>query len=148
VKVYLDNCCYNRPYDDQTQLKISLEAQAKLHIQDLIKEGKLHLVSSYMSIYECSKNPYEMRRSSIMSFMENYTKIFVSEAEEATIDTMARQIMETGVKYKDACHVASAIYAGSDFFISTDIRLLKYKSDKILLMSPIDFIALKEVEDL
>jgi len=29
LKIYLDNCCYNRPYDDQSQLKVSLEAQAK-----------------------------------------------------------------------------------------------------------------------
>ncbi len=32
LKIYLDNCCYNRPYDDQSQLKVSLEAQAKLEI--------------------------------------------------------------------------------------------------------------------
>ena len=25
MKIYLDNCCYNRPYDDQSQLRISLE---------------------------------------------------------------------------------------------------------------------------
>ena len=31
LKVYLDNCCYNRPYDDQSQLRISLETQAKLY---------------------------------------------------------------------------------------------------------------------
>ena len=36
VKIYLDNCCYNRPYDDQNQLKIELETKAKLYIQDLI----------------------------------------------------------------------------------------------------------------
>ena len=29
-KVYLDNCCYNRPYDDQTQLRIELETKAKI----------------------------------------------------------------------------------------------------------------------
>ena len=37
IKIYLDNCCYNRPFDDQTYLKISLEAQAKLQIQSDIK---------------------------------------------------------------------------------------------------------------
>ena len=25
MKVYLDNCCYNRPYDDQNSLSVSLE---------------------------------------------------------------------------------------------------------------------------
>ena len=28
LKIYLDNCCYNRPFDDLTQEKISLESKA------------------------------------------------------------------------------------------------------------------------
>lgn len=30
--IYLDNCCYNRPYDDQSQIRVFLESQAKLHV--------------------------------------------------------------------------------------------------------------------
>lgn len=26
MTVYLDNCCYNRPFDDQTQERIHLES--------------------------------------------------------------------------------------------------------------------------
>lgn len=29
-RIYLDNCCFNRPYDDQTQAKVLFETQAKL----------------------------------------------------------------------------------------------------------------------
>lgn len=148
MKVYLDNCSYNRPYDDQTQIRISLEAQAKLHIQELIREEKLTLVTSYMSMYECSKNPYNMRRTNIMKFMEDYSDVFVSDKNQSTIEEMAKQIMDTGVKFKDACHVAAAEYSGCDYFITTDDRLLKYKSDKVKLLSPIDFISLEEVENL
>ena len=36
MRVYLDNCCYNRPYDEQVQLRIRLETEAKLHVQDLM----------------------------------------------------------------------------------------------------------------
>lgn len=32
-KIYLDCCCFNRPYDKQNQLRISLETQAKVDIQ-------------------------------------------------------------------------------------------------------------------
>ena len=32
-KIYLDICCYNRPFDDQTQMIVRLETEAKLHIQ-------------------------------------------------------------------------------------------------------------------
>lgn len=36
MKIYMDNCCYNRPYDDQTHIRIHLETEAKLHIQDMV----------------------------------------------------------------------------------------------------------------
>jgi hypothetical protein len=42
MRVYLDNCCYNRPYDNQSQLRISLETQAKLYIQQLIRKRTCH----------------------------------------------------------------------------------------------------------
>ena len=53
---------------------------------------------------------------------------------------MAHEIMETVVKYKDAYHVASAILAECDYLISTDKRLLKYKSDRLKLVNPIAFV--------
>ena len=43
LKIYLDNCCYNRPYDDQSQIRISLETQAKLYIQNLVKDKQIEL---------------------------------------------------------------------------------------------------------
>ncbi len=52
MKIYLDNCCLNRPYDDQTQIRISLETQAKLYVQDLVKRKKLDLVTSYILWFE------------------------------------------------------------------------------------------------
>jgi len=29
MKLYLDNYCFNRPFDDQTQIRIRLETEAK-----------------------------------------------------------------------------------------------------------------------
>ena len=51
IKIYLDNCCYNRPYDDQIQPKIIIETLAKLHIQKLVLDKKLDLVWSYILRY-------------------------------------------------------------------------------------------------
>jgi hypothetical protein len=36
MRVYLDNCCYNRPFDPQTDLRIHLEAVAKVRVQTLM----------------------------------------------------------------------------------------------------------------
>lgn len=103
MKIYLDNCCYNRPYDDQSQLRISLETQAKLYIQE---------------------NAVEY--------------IDIDKAKD--IKSKADEIMRTGVKMKDAYHVACAIYADCDFFFTTDDRLLKYTSNEIQMLNPIDFV--------
>ncbi len=147
MRIYLDNCSYNRPYDDQTQIRVALEAQAKLHIQELVKDGQLELIGSYTLDYEISKNPYEMKRQSISRFIKNNMKGYVVSERDDVISPMAADIMKTGVKEKDAYHVASAIYAGCEYFISTDVRLLKYQTDKIKLVTPMDFIAETEGEE-
>ncbi len=146
MRVYLDMCCYNRPYDDQSQLKVAMEAQSKLHIQNLVKEGKLDLIGSYTLDYEVSRNPYEMRKQSIVHFIQDNMKGYVGDERSDVIKPMAEEIMKTGVKEKDAYHVASAIYAGCEYFISTDIRLLKYKTDKIKPVTPIEFVTETEGE--
>ena len=48
--------------------------------------------------------------------------------------------MQTGIKYKDACHIASAVIGGCMVLITTDKRLLKYKSPAIRIISPIQFV--------
>ena len=62
MRIYLDNCCYNRPYDDQSQIRISLETQAKLYIQDMVKRGQLELVTSYVPEFENSNNRSRQKR--------------------------------------------------------------------------------------
>ena len=55
--VYLDMCCFNRPFDDQSQDSVRLETEAKLFLQQRITDGRLQLVWSYMLSYENSANP-------------------------------------------------------------------------------------------
>ena len=144
--IYLDSCCYNRPYDTADQLTVVLEAQCKLYIQQLVKDGLIMLVSSYMVRYESSQNPYAERRKNIEAYIRQYSSVYVSDERKEEIEQTAADIVRTGVKFKDACHVASAIYAKCDYFITTDKRLLKYKSPQIKLVTPIEFVLLLEGE--
>ena len=144
MKIYLDNCCYNRPYDDQSQLRISLETQAKLYIQDLIRQQKLDLVSSYVLWYENSQNPFEIRKRAISEFIQKNTIEYIDIDKAEEIKCKADDIMKTGVKTKDAYHVACAIYANCDYFFTTDDRLLKYATDEMQIVNPIDFIKERE----
>ena len=123
-----------------------LEAQCKLYIQQLVKDGLITLVSSYMVRYESSQNPYAERRENIEAYIRQYSSVYVSDERKEEIEQAAADIMRTGVKFKDACHVASAIYAKCNYFITTDKRLLKYKSPQIKLVTPIEFVLLLEGE--
>lgn len=140
IRIYLDNCCYNRPYDDQSQLMVSIETQCKLWIQKMIREGSYELVSSYMLRYECINSPFMDRKRAIIQFIDKYADYIVDVDRKNLIEERAQDIMSTGIKFKDACHVASAIFAGCDYFISTDKRLLRYKSEEIKLVSPVEFL--------
>ena len=136
MKVYLDNCCYNRPYDDQTQIRIHLETEAKLHIQDMIKNGELALVTSYVLEYENGKNRFSHKRQAISDFMSLNESYYVGIEKETEIKKIAKNIMKTGIKSIDALHVASALLAKSDYFVTTDDRLLKYTTNEIQIVTP------------
>ena len=140
MKIYLDNCCFNRPYDDQTQIRISLETQAKLYVQGLVRERKVELVTSYVLWYENSQNPYETKRTAIEEFIQKNSTEYIDIDKADFIKKEAEGIMDTGIKMKDAYHVSCAIYASCYYFLTTDDRLLKYCTDRIYMLNPIDFL--------
>ena len=145
MKVYLDNCCYNRPYDDQSQLRISLESQAKLQIQSMIRDGQIELASSYVLMYENSRNPYGSRKTAIKDFIKANVTTYIDVDHAEEVKPLADEIISTGTKTADAYHLACAILSESDVFLSTDDRLLKYRTDKIKLLDPTAFIREWEV---
>ncbi len=140
MRIYLDNCCYNRPYDDQTQIRISLETQAKLYIQEMIKNNDIELVTSYVLEFENSNNRFRQKKETIQKFMDDNESFYVGVEKSYQVNTIANDIQQTGVKEKDACHIACAMLAECDYFISTDDRLLKYQTNKIKLVTPEEFI--------
>ena len=143
LRVYLDNCCYNRPYDDQTQQRIWDEAQAKILIQSKIKNNELELVSSFVLEYECSRSRYDVQRNYIQSFLEDNTSIYIDSSYDSKVKKIAEEIMKTGVKRLDAYHTACAIIADCDYFVTTDDRLLKYIDERISIVTPDEFVRIE-----
>ena len=139
MKVYLDNCCFNRPFDDQTQLRIRLEAEAKLKIQEEVRNGTIQLVWSYILDYENSKNPFRERRIQIRKW-RTYALEDIVESEE--LIAIAKRMQKRGIKKMDALHIASTIVAEADYFLTTDDRILKKSGQiqEIRVTDPIGFI--------
>ncbi len=81
MRIYLDNCCYNRPFDDQKQLRIRLETEAKLNIQERILQKAIELAWSYILDFENTANPFEQRRLAIHVW-KNHASVDTDETKE------------------------------------------------------------------
>jgi RNase P subunit RPR2 len=137
MKIYLDHCAYNRPFDDQNNIKNQLETSAKLHIQNQIRQGKYDLVWSYMSDFENDNNPNIENKKSIQLW-ENISKYKCKSSE--SILTRGINITEKGIKASDALHIACAIESQCEYFITTDAGLTNKEIDCIKIVNPIDFV--------
>jgi hypothetical protein len=139
MRIYLDNCCFNRPFDDQSQLRIRLESEAKLDIQQRIKDGRLELAWSYVLDYENQANPFAERREVIARWK---TKAIVDTKESAAILHQASRFVVQGLHAKDALHIACAMATGCDYFLTTDDivgKKMREFSD-IIVLNPTQFI--------
>jgi len=125
MRIYLDNCSFNRPFDDQSQIRIRLESEAKLKIQDDILEGKFELVWSYILDAENSANPFEERKRPIWDWRK-YAIINVKE--KPTILEKAKRLSQLGLRSKDALHISCAVSAGCRYFLTTDDQVLKKRN--------------------
>ncbi|MCK5720009.1 MAG: PIN domain protein, partial [Thiomargarita sp.] len=114
MKVYLDNCCFNRPFDDQSFLTIQLETEAKLYIQEEIKLGHISLAWSYILDFENSVNPFVERRIEIQKW-KDLADSFVSETKEILL--IMDNLVSIGLKSLDALHIACAISLECEYFI-------------------------------
>jgi len=137
MKVYLDCCAYNRPFDDQRNIVTHIETEAKLVIQQMIKDNRLSLVWSDVLDYENSDNPFDERRVKIAEW-----EFIASEKVEMNdnIFENAIKLMEYGIKQKDAAHIACAVSADVDYFITVDKKVLNKHIKGIEIIDPIEFL--------
>ena len=120
--LYLDVCCWNRPFDDQTQPRIHLEAEAVLAIIAAIQRGQCRLISSEAIDLEIDQTPDQERLERLRnSIPQTRTRV---EFDNHAV-TRARELEALGFPAMDALHLAAAEAAHADVFLTTDDRLLR-----------------------
>lgn len=139
MRIYMDNCCFNRPFDSQSQVRVRLETEAKLRIQERVVAGEIELAWSYILDYENAANPFEERRTSVALWRRR--SVLDIDESPALLEN-ARLLVGLGLRSKDALHVACAVEAGCDYFVTTDDILLKKlaKHDQIMAIDPTAFV--------
>lgn len=141
--LYLDNCCFNRPYDDQSHYRINLETQAKLYVQEKILDKQHGLIWSYILQFENDQNPHIAHKYEIAKW-KKLAKVLVSPSDEIVANAKSYQAF--GLRAKDALHCACAVAAKADFFLTTDKQLINRASAiaGINVINPLRFIEIEE----
>ncbi len=139
MRLYLDNCCFNRLFDDQTTLTVRLETEAKLHIQNAIRAGHYALGWSYILDYENAANPLEERRAEIQRWEEIADS---SVKKTPAILAMMKEYVAAGIKPVDALYIACARILECQYFLTVDKGVLKKAEviTQIRVLNPLDFI--------
>lgn len=122
MRIYLDTCCLNRPFDDQTQPRVRLESEAILAILRAVISGELDWVASTALLAEIQAGRNQERRVRLRAMTEFCLEIV---AVTESIAARGSEITGIGMAPLDALHLACAEAAGVDVFLSTDDRLVK-----------------------
>ncbi len=122
TRIYLDVCCLNRPFDDQSQVRIRLESEAIILILRKFDTGEWRWLGSAVIDYEVERTPNIDRRRRVREL--------VRQAEEhvlvdASIVQRSQDLKAMGFKTYDALHIACAEHAQADVFLSTDDQLVQ-----------------------
>jgi predicted nucleic acid-binding protein len=97
----------------------------------------IELAWSFILDYENNDNPFPEIRSKISEW-KKLSRIDPSLTDE--IEQKAKELMEAGLRQKDAAHIACAIYAHVDYFITTDKKIINKAITDIKIVTPIDFV--------
>ena len=129
MRIYLDVCCYNRPFDDLTQLRVRLEAEAVLALLSLVRENGWVLVSSDVVDLELSNMTNLTKRNKVMELCHlAQERILTTES----IANRADELQTFGFKALDSFHIAISESSDVDILFSTDDKLVKL-SDRLSL---------------
>ena len=120
--IYLDVCCFNRPFDEQTHERIHLEAEAVLLTHERCQSFKWRLLGSEAIDFEISQIPDEEREQKVTLLASlAASKVAVTEGVGRRAIELARLRFNT----YDALHIACAEEGNADVLLTTDDRLLK-----------------------
>ncbi len=122
MKIYLDVCCLNRPFDDQTQDRIHLESEAVITVLKHVETGDWIWISSSVVLFEVNQTPNSDRRNRLLKLCDKASRIIKLNEE---IYTLSENLKQIGFKSFDALHLACAEKAGVDILLSTDDKLIK-----------------------
>lgn len=122
MKIYLDVSCLNRPFDDQSQMRIRLESEAVTLILEQCEHEEWENVSSEMAAIEIEAISDENRKARVELLLPDVRKLLkLTEA----VFARGGDLEGLGFKPADAVHIAAAESLEADVLLTCDDRLIR-----------------------
>ena len=141
LKIYLDNCCYNRPFDDLKQEKINLEASAVESIIEKHMCNKIKIYKSRAIDYEISRISNHNKKRQIEDLCDGLDLESIPYTYE--LDKRVEELERYNIHFMDAYHLAYAESKNIDYFVTVDKQLISSSKKAKLntkVVNPIEFI--------
>lgn len=121
--IYLDNCCYNRPFDDQTQERIHLESEAVLAILKMGQMKRAVIVGSEILELEMNRMTDVNKRQNVIDLYKVASMHihYTDKIRKRSVDIMSASKIRTF----DSLHIAAAEEANADVLLTTDDKFEK-----------------------
>ena len=147
MKIYLDTCCYGRPFDEarQSQERVETEAEIIGDVAGLCKALGFPVLGSATLINEINDITDDEKRACVQGLYYCVVSYHIKKTDDIT--RRAQELKELGLKRGDPYHVAYAEAAEVDFLLTADTKLERAASKlnlNVAVISPINF--LPEVE--
>ena len=117
MKVYLDVCCFNRPFDDHAQDRVRLESEAVLTILEHTQSRMWAIIGSEVIDIEISKIPDDDLRCKVNILTGMKQKLITVNND---VEIRAKELEKLGFKSFDALHIACAEKGDADILLTTD----------------------------
>jgi predicted nucleic acid-binding protein len=142
MRIYLDACCLNRPYDDQKQDRIRLQAEAILLIMQHCRNQEWEWIGSEVLNFEIEQMSNLEKKNRVELLLSSVFHVIPLQDVERK---RGKELEALGFHAFDALHIACAESGKVDILLTTDDKFLKKASTyahklKISVKEPISWL--------
>jgi hypothetical protein len=142
MRIYLDACCVNRPYDDQKQDRIRLQAEAILLIMHHCRKQEWEWIGSEVLNFEIEQIPDLEKKNRVELLLSPVSHVIPLQDVERK---RGKELEALGFHAFDALHIACAESGKADILLTTDDKFLKKGSTyadklKIRVKDPVSWL--------